>query len=216
MAWNKRDLKETLSYKGFVFDFEYKKVKYLRLKLGLQGEFKLTVPYNYTQKMLFEFLQKNEKWIEEKSALFEKNSRLNAGKIEFLGKWYLVKLGYKIKKPLFAQNTVTAYDETQLNEFLQVKAHKICLFYVKKWQRHFEEQVNRVSVKTMRTRWGSCNGKKGYINLSTRLIHKPLKAIEYVILHELTHLKFPHHQASFYAHIQALMPDFRDRERLLK
>ena len=41
---------------------------------------------------------------------------------------------------------------------------------------------------------------------------KSLKAIEYVILHELNHLKFPHHQREFYENLQKLMPDFRQRE----
>lgn len=216
MAWSKKALKGTLSYKGFVFDFEYKKVKYLRLKFNSKGEFKLSIPYGYTQEMLFEFLQKNEAWIEKNATTFKKNAQLNAGKIEILGRWYELEFKTSAKKPFFSQNKLIAKDETQLKEFLHKNARKICLFYVKKWQKHFEEQIKRVSVKMMRTRWGSCNGKKGYVNLSARLIHKPLKAIEYVILHELTHLKFPHHQASFYAHIQALMPDFKQRERLLK
>lgn len=72
MAWIKKALKGTLSYKGFVFDFEYKKVKYLRLKFNSKGEFKLSIPYGYTQEMLFEFLQKNTGWIEKNDATFKK------------------------------------------------------------------------------------------------------------------------------------------------
>lgn len=216
MAWAKKGLKGTLSYKGFVFSFEYKRVKYLRLKFSPKGEFKLSVPYGYTQTMLYDFLQKNETWITNQFAHFERNSRLNIGKIEFLGKWYDVKFDDSAKKPFFVKNELIIRDKVQLKDFLNENARKICLFYVKKWQRYFKEQIMHVSVKTMNTRWGSCNSKKGYINLSTRLIHKPLKAIEYVILHELTHLKFPHHQASFYEYIEKLMPDFKERERLLK
>lgn len=235
MSWVKKGLKGVLSFKGLNFGFECKKVKYLRLKFSSKGEFSLSVPYGYTQKMLYEFLQKNERWIDNKLAEFEKKLREKAGKIEFLGKIYALKFDENAKKPFFVkgecvesefdefsekrlveQNFLIAKDEAQLKEFLSENARKICLFYVKKWRKHFDERILRVSIKTMTTRWGSCNSKKGYINLSTRLIHKPLRGIEYVILHELTHLKFPHHQQSFYAHIERLMPDFKARERLLK
>lgn len=235
MSWAKRGLKGTLSFKGLDFGFECKKVKYLRLKFSSKGEFYLSIPYGYTQTMLYEFLQKNEGWIEKKRAEFEKKVREKEGKIEFLGKMYVLKFDENAKKPFFVrgkvgvnvcdecgekgaskENILIARDEAQLKEFLRENARKICFFYVKKWQKHFDERILRVSIKMMRTRWGSCNSKKGYINLSTRLIYKPLGAIEYVILHELTHLKFPHHQASFYAHIERLMPDFKTRERLLK
>lgn len=256
MSWSKKGLKGTLAFKGLNFGFECKKVKYLRLKFSSKGEFYLSIPYGYTQTMLYEFLQKNEGWIKKKRAEFEKKVREKEGKIEFLGKIYALQFDERVKKPFFVrgkvganvrhkldneyaefddkgkgvesacdkcgekgvgkENFLIARDEAQLKEFLRANARKICLFYVKKWRKHFDERILRVSVKTMTTRWGSCNSKKGYINLSTRLIHKPLEAIEYVILHELTHLKFPHHQASFYAHIERLMPDFKTRERLLK
>lgn len=216
MVWAKKGLKGTLSFKKFVFSFECKKVKYLRLKFSPKGELKLSVPCGYTQTMLYDFLQKNEKWIKNKVASFEKKSHSNAGKIEFLGKKYHLKFNDNTKKPFFMKNELIANDEMQLKGFLYKSAHKICLFYIKKWQKYFKGQISHVSIKTMNTRWGSCNSKKGYINLSTRLIHKPLKAIEYVILHELTHLKFPHHQESFYEHIKKLMPDYKERERLLK
>ena len=256
MSWISRGAKGVLNFKGLKFGFECKKVKYLRLKFSSKGEFSLSVPYGYTEKLLFEFLQKNEKWIERKRAEFEKKAHLNAGKIEFLGKFYALKFDKSVKKPFFATSEFdensrdkNAFDknagggisenegklnenevakrlegktalfvqgEAQLKSFLRENARKICLFYVKKWQGHFAGRISRVSVKMMKTRWGSCNSKKGYINLSIRLIHKPFSAIEYVILHELTHLKFPHHQASFYAHIAGLMPDYKERERLLK
>lgn len=66
----------------------------------------------------------------------------------------------------------------------------------------------------MQTRLGSCNHKKAYINLNLKLMEKPLKAIEYVILHELTHLKLPHHGKEFYAFLLENMQDFRQRENI--
>ncbi|MBQ7270076.1 MAG: M48 family metallopeptidase, partial [Campylobacter sp.] len=64
--------------------------------------------------------------------------------------------------------------------------------------------------------WGSCNHKKGYINLSLNLVKKDLKFIEYVVLHELTHLIYPHHRNEFYAFIAKIMPDFKERIKTAK
>ena len=76
-------------------------------------------------------------------------------------------------------------------------------------------KINRVVVRKMTTRWGSCNSRKGYINLSLNLIEKAPDLVEYVVLHELAHLIYPHHQKSFYDFIAKLMPDFKAREKRL-
>lgn len=254
MSWGKVD--GVLSYKGFDFACEFKRVKYLRLKLSHQGKFKLSVPFNYTQKAVVAFLDKNEAWINKKFTEFQQNSRKNDGKVEFLGKKYELKFDESVarvrilKAEFFGKNygfenegfendsfakdengelfgrernlkdekcgVILAKNEADFEAFLKANAKKIYAFYVRKWQGHFEKPVVRLSVKKMTTRWGSCNSKKGFINLNLRLITKPLKAIEYVILHELTHLKFAHHQASFYDEISRLMPDFKEREKMLK
>ncbi|EAM0302656.1 M48 family peptidase, partial [Campylobacter coli] len=54
---------------------------------------------------------------------------------------------------------------------------------------------------------------KAYVNLNLKLIQKSLKAIEYVILHEICHLKFPNHSKEFYDFIEYFMSDFRQREK---
>ena len=50
------------------------------------------------------------------------------------------------------------------------------------------QEVAKISIRKMKTRWGSCNPKKSYINLNLDLIKKHAFAIEYVIFHELVHL----------------------------
>lgn len=94
-------------------------------------------------------------------------------------------------------------------------ARRIYGHFIAKLAPAVNRKINRVVVRKMTTRWGSCNSRKGYINLSLNLIEKAPKLIEYVVLHELAHLIYPHHQKSFYDFIAALMPDFRSREKRL-
>ena len=78
------------------------------------------------------------------------------------------------------------------------------------------EKIEHLSIKKMKTRWGSCNHRKKYINLNTDLVKKPVPCIEYVVLHEIAHLRHPNHSRDFYHHIERYMPDYKQREKLLK
>jgi predicted metal-dependent hydrolase len=85
--------------------------------------------------------------------------------------------------------------------------------YIEKYSYLIDKSINRVSLKYMNTRWGSCNYKKGYINLNINLIHKNKEFIEYVVFHELVHLLYPNHGKDFYAFIYKYMPDYKMRIR---
>ena len=64
-------------------------------------------------------------------------------------------------------------------------------------------------------RWGSCNHLGG-LNFSWRLIQAPLEIVDYVIVHELVHLRQPDHSPKFWAQVEALMPDYRRRREWLR
>jgi len=70
-------------------------------------------------------------------------------------------------------------------------------------------------VKDMKTRWGSCNITKKRIWLNLKLVQYPPECLEYVILHELIHLKVSNHSADFYAELDQYMPDWQMRRKLL-
>lgn len=74
--------------------------------------------------------------------------------------------------------------------------------------------VQQVSIRKMRSRWGSCSNK-GEICLNSLLMQKPLAAVDFVVTHELCHLKHFAHNKSFYRMMDRVMPDWRERERLL-
>ena len=94
-------------------------------------------------------------------------------------------------------------------------AKKLFLKFVEKWLEILDEHVEKVAIKPMKTRWGSCNYVKKYINLNTELIKRTPFEIEYVILHELTHLKYPNHGKGFYNYIERYMPNYKVAEKML-
>ncbi len=72
-----------------------------------------------------------------------------------------------------------------------------------------------ISINQAKTRFGSCSDK-GRINFSCRLMRYPDKAIDYVVVHELSHLRHLNHSREFWAFIERVLPDYKERKRLLK
>lgn len=72
-----------------------------------------------------------------------------------------------------------------------------------------------IKIRTMKSRWGSCQPTKGVITLNARMIAAPREAIEYVVLHEFAHFIHPNHSKDFYALVETLMPDWKQRKEML-
>ena len=72
-----------------------------------------------------------------------------------------------------------------------------------------------LKITSARTRFGSCSGKNS-LCFSWRLMQYPRKAIDYVVVHELAHIRHHDHSPAFYALIERYMPDWRERMKLLK
>ena len=75
--------------------------------------------------------------------------------------------------------------------------------------------VRRVTVRNQRSRWGSCS-RKGTISLNLRLIQAPPLVRDYIILHELMHLRHMNHSARYWREVERVCPGYEIAERWLK
>lgn len=71
------------------------------------------------------------------------------------------------------------------------------------------------TVRAMTSRWGSCQPQTGKITLNSKLILYPKEAIEYVVVHEFAHFAHPDHSKAFWALVAEIMPDYKERKKLL-
>lgn len=85
------------------------------------------------------------------------------------------------------------------------------LAMVDAWAKQVEVQAERVQFRDMRRKWGSCSGRKT-ITFNRALLWVPRHLAEYVVLHELVHLREFNHGKGFQALMSAHMPDWRERE----
>jgi predicted metal-dependent hydrolase len=75
--------------------------------------------------------------------------------------------------------------------------------------------VKKVTVRNQRSRWGSCS-RRGTISLNWRLVQTPSQVRDYIILHELAHLKQMNHSRRFWAEVEKMCPDYRTAENWLR
>jgi len=98
----------------------------------------------------------------------------------------------------------------QLKELLKLKVKPVIEEYASK----YSFKPNRIFIKKLHTKWGSCSGRKN-ITLNLKLVCLPERIIKYIILHELTHLKYVRHNQTFWHTISQEFPNYKALEQKL-
>jgi predicted metal-dependent hydrolase len=189
----------------------------------------------HAPKRIFEFqlnqiLQEKSNWILTKLQAREANQ---IEKIQWVDGEHLLYLGQDIQLKLVTGVKKTTHFEG--NELAihapQADIHQACSRIVLMWYkkqaaldfaRRLEVFAAKLGVPTppltlsnAQSRWGSCNSR-GEVRLSWRLLQAPPHIINYVICHELAHLKQMNHSARFYAVLESLFPNYKAAEKELK
>ncbi|MFT4693140.1 MAG: putative metal-dependent hydrolase [Francisella sp.] len=214
----------------------YKKVKNIKLSISRDGEINITSPIGVSQKEIHNLLESKKKWIQKHQHKISANQKFNYEKYSLDHNSYVYFLGRACTVQLVEskQNIVTESDDVVsfyinqsvinnqefklllLEEFYRDRADIILNNLVAKYLKITNQEIERVTIKKTKTRWGSCNYVKKTINLNFNLVLRDIDAIEYVVLHEIAHLTHPNHSREFYIYIHSYMPDWKAREKKLK
>jgi predicted metal-dependent hydrolase len=97
-----------------------------------------------------------------------------------------------------------------IHEWHKSLLHEVVPKIIKKWQPKLKVHVASYFLQRMKTKWGSCNHRAGHIRLNTELVKKPKDLLEYVIVHEMVHLREPTHSERFVAILQKHYPTWRE------
>ena len=188
----------------------------------------VNAPILMTNYRIDQLLKKKSKWIQKKLLLTITNEEPfkihNEVKFKIFDKELLILLS-EGKNNISIEGTHCLVSFNNLSDHLKLK--KFFHIWIKKYAlNYFTERVqelcraNDLKVKSTfisnaKTRWGTCNSRKE-IRLNWRLIQAPPLVIDYVICHELSHLKFMNHSIDFWQQVQSLFPNYKEAELYLK
>lgn len=213
-----------------------KNIKNVHLKVFRDLSVVVSTPMDVSNEWIDSFLQKHKEWIEEHVSKYKKSSGYNTllnirggTSTQLLGKdvriYKVASLENRIE---MEEKRVCLYmrnlDDEQLaqnlfnawwrNTATQLYTSEMQNLYLKIFQKHNVKEPN-IIVRKMKTLWGSCSPAKNKITLNEYLLKADLRCIQYVILHELTHLIYPNHSKQFYNFLTIYMPDWMERKKQL-
>jgi len=99
--------------------------------------------------------------------------------------------------------------ERVMEEWYRAELKQLLPDLLTKWQARMNLQINDWGIKKMRTNWGTCNIQERRIWLNLELAKKSIPCIEYIIVHELTHLLERHHNANFVHYMDTYLPNWK-------
>lgn len=206
---------------------------YLQIK---NGKVIVKVPYYVTNKQIEEIVYKKSNWIQKSLEKYnQKNNELKKyqeGEIyKILGKEYILKINYEetnqIKVDITDCNIIINLPFTyKMEPNLSNKIEKIInKMYMQIIQKQLDYTMKKVTnmvglapkkyrVRDMKSVWGSCSSTKN-ISIALKLIEYSPKAFEYVVLHEVCHLKHMNHSKQFWQMVEGYMPDYKKYKKEL-
>ena len=98
---------------------------------------------------------------------------------------------------------------------LTTRAKRIIPQRVRYYARIIGVEYGRITIRMQKSRWGSCSAK-GNLNFNCLLMRTPDEIIDYVVVHELCHIKELNHSDRFWAEVEKVFPDYKERRKWLK
>lgn len=220
---------------GFTVEVTKKNIRNIILKVYRpDGKIKVSSPKSISDDYLRRFLVSKTGWIKKKIHKIKAHPqkpdlKYIQGEIhQVQGKPYILDVIEEDKPPkvvrihsggILALHVRPSSDHSKrekiLREWYRDLLKQRIPVLIEKWERDLGVSVNEWGVKKMKTRWGSCNTKARRIWLNLELAKKPEHLLDYVVLHEMVHLKERLHNHRFKSFLDAHMPDWRECEKQL-
>lgn len=222
---------EILNIEEIDVTVEKKNIKNMYIRISDDGAVKVSVPKQIRDEDIKKFVSSRKKWIlEHRAAVLAKQKKNpfknNFTQLELWGRVYPIeiintnaraKIELADDKVLMYLNTdtQTAVKEKLINEWYRNILKKEISLRISEYEKTVGVKVNEWHIKNMRTKWGTCNVKAKRIWLNLQLAKKPSECLDYVIIHELTHLLEHSHNSVFKAYMDEFCPNWREIRRFL-
>ena len=205
-----------------------KRIKNLYVRVDAEGNIVVSAPRHLSEKAIFSFLEKKK---DKLNSIAEKRKaeRIiyeNGSLLPYLGEFIVLKVFNSDKEKtvfnekkkfleIYSPKTASHFVEEKVWEWYKYEVLKIVKPMALSYASLLGKDIKRISVKRMKTRWGSCNSVKGYLNFNSNLALKRMEGIQYVVAHEVAHLVCPGHGKDFYKTVGYLYPEWQKGKSVL-
>lgn len=198
-----------------VITYKNNKNMYLRVKEDLKIH--ITCNKYVSNTLISKFVLDNKDMILENIKRYENKQITNENYLIYQGKKY--EIVYIVKNQIiFTNNKVFINRSFNKDNFYKKQAKLIYLQRLNNIYNQIEEDIPypALKIRNMKTRWGVCNVKTKTITLNLELIKMPEKYLDYVIIHELCHLKHPNHSKDFWNMVSKYEPLYKKIRKEMK
>ncbi len=218
---------------SFLLDYTHiinPRLKHIYLTFDARGNLIIKSP-KVSQKKIEQLVLRKATWINiSRKRIQEKKGRLpdftEVCELYFLGKSYplmLVKYDKKRIKLHFTGEVFTLFYHTynkklflqHIDNFYKKKAKEKIPSIANTWSESMGLKANKFSFRKTKRQWGSCSAKNN-ISFNTMIMKLPLDVIQYIIVHELAHIRYKHHQKSFWELVSQYLPGYKTQVKELK
>lgn len=232
----------TIQYGNRVIQYNIKKgnrKKTVAVHINPMATITVFSPRHLDDEKIRMIVQKKARWILEKQEQVESNRHSNPTKefvsgesFPYLGKYYRLKVIKTAKEAIEKCRLVNGRFLIEVDGKPKIGTDKTSVkralldWYLEHAEAKIKERVDRfseqigkwpvsVKVKNQEKRWGSCS-RYGMIRFNWKIIMAPISIMDYVIVHELCHLIYPHHSPQFWQKVQSVISDFTKKRSWLK
>ena len=206
------------------------KLKHIYLSFDEAGDLVIKSP-KVSPKQIEQLLLKKASWINDsrQKLLEKKGKHLDFSEdceVYFLGQAHaLVLVPYEKKrtKLIFDGETLhlyySVYDEKafqkKIDAFYKEEAQKYMPEHIASWATTMGLSYKEISFRKTKRQWGSCSSTNT-LSFNTMMMKLPLDVIQYIIVHELAHIKHKHHQKTFWKLVEDYLPNYKETVKTLK
>lgn len=209
----------------------YKLVRSRRRTIGLvvtsDASLVVRAPHREPLHSIERFIREKSAWIQRTIAWARSRPRsprkqfIDGETFLFLGRPYPLNVVAEAARPLAFQNGFVLREEDRdraralFEAWYKAEARRRIVERVSLLARDHGLTYRSVKINSAKRRWGSCT-PEGSLNFSWRLVMTPPEAIDYVVIHELAHLRHPNHSRSFWKCVASMCPDYAASRRWLR
>ncbi len=203
-----------------------KKVKNASIRISSNLDITITVPVLYSRDRLDNLIKNKSLWISKTLTKLSKRKKvieLKDNEVLLFGEKYTLSidssvrdkiLTYHENKKIVSNQEITRKSSILINWYIHL-AKKEIFKIANELADKYDFKFNRIFIRNQNTKWGTCSSKKN-LSFNWRLIRCPMFVIEYLILHELSHLKEMNHSRKYWELVESMCPDYKKAKLWLK